>query len=162
MTAAAEHGAPRDLPRRTADTIARLTAPVVDAWVATASTDGRAGHPYMVPLSLAWLDDRAVLALEGRSRTARNLTDSGRARLGVGGTRDVVLIDAVLERTAAVAEAPELAARYAARSDWDPRQAGDNYVLMVLRPERVQAWREVDEFEGRTLMRAGRWLSPGP
>jgi hypothetical protein len=28
----------------------------------------------------------------------------------------------------------------------------------VLRPERIQAWREADEIAGRTLMRDGAWL----
>ena len=34
----------------------------------------------------------------------------------------------------------------------------DGYVFLVLRPERVQAWRESDEIAGRTLMRRGSWL----
>lgn len=29
---------------------------------------------------------------------------------------------------------------------------------MVLRPLRLQAWREVNEIRGRTLMRDGSWL----
>jgi hypothetical protein len=29
---------------------------------------------------------------------------------------------------------------------------------LVLRPERVQAWRESDEIAGRTIMRDGAWL----
>jgi hypothetical protein len=29
----------------------------------------------------------------------------------------------------------------------------------VLRPLRIQAWREVDELPGRTLMRGGAWIS---
>jgi len=31
-------------------------------------------------------------------------------------------------------------------------------VYLVLRPVRVQAWREADEMTGRTLMRDGEWL----
>jgi hypothetical protein len=48
---------------------------------------------------------------------------------------------------------------YAAQSDWDPRTAGATYVFLVLRPDRIQAWREVDEVPGRTVMRDGTWLS---
>jgi hypothetical protein len=31
-------------------------------------------------------------------------------------------------------------------------------VLMLLRPQRIQAWREVNELRGRTVMRSGEWL----
>ena len=45
----------------------------------------------------------------------------------------------------------------AAQADWDPRGSA-GYVYLVLRPDRVQAWREADEIAGRTLMRDGAWL----
>jgi hypothetical protein len=32
-------------------------------------------------------------------------------------------------------------------------------VFVVLRPRRVQVWREVDEIAGRTIMRDGRWIA---
>lgn len=147
---------PRDPRTRKADTLAKLRAPAADVWVA--STAGGGAH--LVPLSLAWLEDRAVLALDESSVTARNVAAAGGARLGVGPTRDVVLIDAVVERTVPVAAAPpELADGYAAQADWDPRaDAGEGYVYLVLRPVRIQAWREVNELAGRTLMRDGVWL----
>jgi hypothetical protein len=31
-------------------------------------------------------------------------------------------------------------------------------VFLVLRPVRIQAWRESDEIAGRTLMRDGAWV----
>jgi hypothetical protein len=146
---------PRPREQRRTDALAKLQAPVADAWIASAGEDG----PYLVPLSIAWLDDRVVLALEATSRTARNITAQGRGRLGLGGTRDVVMIDAVLDRAVPVAEAGTLADGYAAQSDWDPRGAGPGYVYLVLRPHRIQAWREADELAGRLLMRDGAWLS---
>ncbi|WP_203231062.1 pyridoxamine 5'-phosphate oxidase family protein [Nocardioides caldifontis] len=145
---------PREKESRKADSLAQLSSPAVDVWVATAST---AGEPYLVPLSLCWADGRAVIAIDRGSRTARHLAATGRARLGVGPTRDVVMLDAVVERTVGVDEDTELGAAYAAQADWDPR-GSEGYVFVVLRPERVQAWREVDEIPGRTLMREGRWL----
>ena len=39
----------------------------------------------------------------------------------------------------------------------DPRTT-DGYQFLVLRPERVLAWRESDEIAGRTIMRDGEWL----
>lgn len=148
---------PRSTAQRIADTLSQLRAPAVDAWVATAGPGS--GEPHLVPLSLAWLSDRVVLATDATSRTAVNLSTGGRARLGLGPTRDVVLIDAYLEASIPVPQAPvDLAEGYAAQADWEPRTAGAGYVYLVLRPDRIQAWREVDELAGRTLMRGGVWV----
>jgi hypothetical protein len=145
---------PRDRSTRVADTLAMLTTPAIDVWVATASPDG---SPYLVPVSLAWVDERAVIAVDATSVTARNLVASGTGRLAVGPSRDVVMIDAELERTVDVAEDVALGEAYVAQADWDPRRSA-GYVFLVLRPVRLQAWREVNEIPGRTLMRGGRWL----
>jgi hypothetical protein len=146
---------PRPAAARKADVLAGLTVPVTDAWVATAA----AAEPYLVPLTLAWLREHIVLATDGRSRTATNLTDSGVARVALGTTRDVVMIDAVLTETIPVAEAPSwVADGYAASTDWDPRKTGGSYVYLILRPDRIQAWREENEIADRTLMRNGTWL----
>jgi hypothetical protein len=151
---------PRDAASRKADTLAKLRAPAADAWVASAGAGGT-GEPaaHLVPLSLAWLDERVVLALEVASRTARNVVATGAARLALGPTRDVVVIDAVLEAAVPLATAPAaLADGYAGQADWDPREASGEFAYLVLRPERIQAWRESNELAGRTLMRAGTWL----
>ena len=144
----------RDLATRKADTLTMLATPAIDVWVATTSAQGR---PYLVPLSLAWVEERVVIALEASSITARNLAASGEARLAVGPTRDVVMIDAVLDRAVDVAAEPALGAAYAAQADWDPRGL-EGYLFLVLRPVRLQAWRESNEIPGRTLMRDGVWL----
>jgi len=144
----------RDRETRKADTLAMLATEAIDVWVATASA---AGAPYLVPVSLAWFDERVVIAVEASSVTARNLTTSGEARLAVGPTRDVVLIDAVLDKAVDVAADDALGAAYVAQADWDPR-GSKGYVFLVLRPVRIQAWREANEMSGRTLMRDGTWL----
>jgi hypothetical protein len=145
---------PRTRAERKADTLAKLTAPVADAWVSSSGDQG----PYLVPLSLLWHEDQIVLALDGTSRTAQNIAANGTARLALGPTRDVVLIDATLTDLIPVAEAGDVADAYATQSDWDPRQSGAPYVYLVLRPTRIQAWREANEIPGRTLMRDGVWL----
>lgn len=145
---------PRDRATRKADLLAGLTAPAADVWVATASPDAT---PYLVPLSLAWIDERAVIALDGGSPTARNIEASRIARLAVGPTRDLALMDAVLERSAGVDDDAALGEAYAAQADWDPRGLS-GYVFLVLRPTRIQAWRESNELAGRLLMRDGEWL----
>jgi hypothetical protein len=155
------HPPPRDRQQRTRDTLAKLAQPAADVWVATASNSGASGDPdpYLVPLSLAWIDQRVVIAVESTSRTARNIEGSRTARLALGPTRDVVVIDARLEQSVPVAAAKELAERYVQQADWDPRTAGDSYRFLVLRPERIQAWREANELPGRILMRDGTWLA---
>jgi hypothetical protein len=143
--------------QRKADTLAKLSAPAADVWVATAAADASA---YLVPLSLAWLDERVVLATDADSVTARNIISQGHARLGLGPTRDVVLIDAELEQVYSLDEVPVgLARGYATQADWDPRESGGQMRFLVLRPQRIQAWREANELPGRTLMRGGAWIT---
>jgi hypothetical protein len=148
----------RDRATRKTDTLQMLATRAIDTWVATASADGT---PHLVPLSLAWVEERVVVAVEASSVTARNLTASGTARLAVGPTRDVVMIDAVLEEARQVTSGDGvddgLGRAYVAQADWDPRREV-GYLFLVLRPVRVQAWREANEIPGRTLMRDGRWL----
>jgi hypothetical protein len=149
----------RPAAQRKADALARLTADVTDVWVATATAADGGARPHLVPVSLAWLDDeRVVVAVQATSRTARDLHENGTARLGVGPTRDVVMLDAVLDEVHDVTTAPEgVVSRYLAQSDWDPRES-PGYVFLVLRPVRIQSWREANEIPGRTLMRAGQWV----
>jgi hypothetical protein len=149
---------PRDLGTRVADTRAMLATPAIDAWVATATP---AGAPHLVPLSLAWVREHVVLALSASSLTARNLRASGRARIGVGPTRDVVLLDAVLEEELDASAACAWGDAFAEQTDWDPRGV-QGYVVLVLRPTRMQAWREENEIPGRTVMRNGQWLDGPP
>ncbi len=143
--------APRSSAQRITDTRAKLAETGADVWVSTCSPDG---DPYLVPLSLAWLDDRVVIAAEFTSRTVRNLEANRRARLGIGPTRDVVLLDVEVDRIEVAGESA-LLTRYSAQADWTP--PGD-YAVITLRPTRVQAWREANEISGRTLMRAGAWV----
>lgn len=151
---------PRPAAQRKADTLAKLTAEAADIWVASASvTDAGAAQAHLVPLSLAWVDERIVLAMEATSQTARNISAGGKTRLALGPTRDVVMIEAELEQTHEAEDVPaRIGEAYAAQSDWDPRAAGVGYQYLVFRPVRIQAWREVNELRGRTIMRDGRWL----
>ena len=155
------HNPPRSGSQRKADALAILTAPQCDAWVATTSL-GDDDHPpraQLVPLSLCWADDAVVLATLRSSPTGTNLIATSRAVLTAGSTRDVVKIDATLARTVEVDDDdPVLAERFARQADWDPRAAGAEYLYFVLRPVRVQVWREENEIAGRTLMRHGAWL----
>lgn len=148
---------PRTRLQRRADVIAKLEARPADAWVASASESGDA---HLVPLSLAWDGTRVILATAPGSATAHNVVTSGAARLALGGSRDVVMIDALLDEAVALeAASSELAEVYAEQADWDPRSSGEAIVFLLLRPRRIQAWREADEIAGRTVMRDGNWLA---
>ncbi|MFJ8533675.1 pyridoxamine 5'-phosphate oxidase family protein [Streptomyces sp. NPDC093591] len=145
----------RPAKQRKQDTLNRLEHDE-DVWVATAEVDG--GVPYLVPLSYLWDGSTLLLATPANSPTGRNLRTTGRARLGIGPTRDVVMIEGAVD-TIAPAQLPEEAAdRFAARTGFDPRQLATPYLYFRVRPQRVQAWREADELDGRELMRDGEWL----
>ncbi|MFD9000088.1 pyridoxamine 5'-phosphate oxidase family protein [Streptomyces sp. NPDC059582] len=145
----------RSAEQRKLDTLHRLEHDE-DAWVATADAAG--GVPYLVPLSFFWDGATLLLATPEASPTGRNLRATGRARLGIGPTRDVVIVEgAVL--TVPPAELPEEDAEiFAGKTGFDPRRIATPYLYFRVRPERVQAWRAADEIDGRDLMRDGEWL----
>jgi hypothetical protein len=142
---------------RRVDTIAKLEATHADVWVATASG---AGAAHLIPLSYAWDGERVVLALPADSPTIRNLRSSAQVRLGFGPTRDVVMVDGSVEQILEVgsAAAADIAERYACQADWDPRESAGAYLYVLVRPQRIQAWRESNELAGRLLMRDGEWV----
>lgn len=141
--------------QRRQDTLHRLEHDI-DVWVATAGAEDDA--PYLVPLSFLWDGTTLLVATPSASPTGRNLRATGKVRLGVGLTRDVVLI----EGTAHPLETGELPAdigdAFAAKTGFDPRDLTEHYLYFRVHPQRLQAWREVNELKGRDLMRDGRWL----
>ena len=141
---------PRNGGERKLDTLARLTSDV-DAWIATANADG---GPYLVPLSFLWDGGGLVVSTLQDSVTARNLSRGGRVRVGLGGLRDVTMIDGTAELVAD----ERIKDAFAARHNWDPRDEDGDYAWFRIVPERMQAWREGNEIRGRTLMRDGNWL----
>jgi hypothetical protein len=144
--------------QRRRDTLHRLEHDE-DAWVATAGADD--GTPYLVPLSFLWDGAALVLATASSSPTGRNLRAGGRVRLGIGPTRDLVLVEGTAEVLAEAGEVPEeLGDAFAAKTGFDPRRLS-GYAYFRVRPRRVQAWREANEIAGRDLMRDGRWIVPG-
>jgi len=145
---------PRERAQRRRDTEHRLTHDV-DLWVASASADG---VPYLVPLSFDWDGDALLLATPANSPTGRNLAASRTVRLGLGGTRDVSMIDGTVEVLEIDALPQDEGDRFAARTGFDPRELGASYRWFRIAPRRIQAWREVEELTDRELMRDGRWL----
>ncbi|MFF2204774.1 pyridoxamine 5'-phosphate oxidase family protein [Streptomyces sp. NPDC058145] len=145
----------RTAEQRKKDTLHRLEHDV-DAWVATAGADG--GAPYLVPLSFVWDGATLLIATPAESPTGRNLAATGRARLGIGPTRDVVIVEGTV-RAVAPEDLPEEDAEvFAGKTGFDPRRLATRYLYFNVLPRRVQAWREENELAGRELMRDGAWL----
>ena len=148
---------PRTRQQRREDTLHRLEH-AVDVWVATADAGG--GTPYLVPLSFLWDGGTVLIATPAASPTARNLRATGKMRLGLGPTRDVVMIEGTARALAASELTAPLGDAFAAKTGFDPRQLADPYLYFRIQPQRLQAWREADELAGRELMRGGRWVVP--
>ena len=145
---------PRSRAQRRRDTEHRLSHDI-DVWVATASADGT---PHLVPLSFDWDGEALLLATATDSPTGRNLAGTGVARLALGLTRDVTVIDGTAQVVEIDALPSDQGDHFAARAGFDPRPMGASYRWFRVLPRRVQAWREVSEMPLRELVRDGRWL----
>ena len=147
----------RTAQQRKADTLRRLENDV-DTWVAAA--DPATGVPYPVPLSFLWDGVTVLISTPGTSPTSRNLRASGRVRLGIGPTRNLVLIEGTVQaETAATEISAEAGDAFAAKTGFDPREL-TGYAYFRIRPQRLQAWREANELTGRDLIRDGDWVTP--
>lgn len=146
---------PRSRAERRRDTEYRLSHDI-DLWVATASVEGA---PYLVPLSFDWDGGALLLATASDSPTGRNLAEQRFVRLGLGQTRDVVMIDGDVEVLEMAALPPAQGDRFAERTGFDPRTLTSRHLWFQITPQRIQAWREVNELPDRDLMRYGHWLA---
>ncbi|MFD4975182.1 pyridoxamine 5'-phosphate oxidase family protein [Streptomyces sp. NPDC002405] len=144
----------RGLEERLRDTRERLENDV-DLWVATA---GASRGVHLVPLSYLWDGTAIVVSTPRDSVTGRNLLADGRVRLGLGPTRDVVIVDGVAEPVDVGDLGQKTGDAFAAKTGFDPRELDEPYQYFRIRPRRIQAWRESNELAGRGLMRDGVWL----
>ncbi|MET7420997.1 pyridoxamine 5'-phosphate oxidase family protein [Dactylosporangium sp. NPDC005555] len=130
--------------QRVADTRHRLEHDV-DAWVATASPEG---EPCMVPLSFLWDGATLLFCTAPNNPTTRNIAANGRARVAVGPTRDVVLIECAAQTVPAGGLSQDVLDAFAEKAGFRP---GPRYVYLRMTPIWVQAWREANELAGREL-----------
>jgi hypothetical protein len=84
-----------------------------------------------------------------------NIRDTGIARLVFGPTRDVVLVDGYVSLRSMESCPTKVRRAFKSRVDWEVAAESGEYVLMVIRPQKVQAWRMEREL---TIMRDGVWL----
>ncbi len=144
---------PRSRAQRKADTLARLESSE-DAWVASADADGEA---YITPLSYVWDGTTFLMATVESGLTGRNLAARDRVRFAIGETRDVIIVEGTVETFTLATVPTDLADAFAAKL-WDARRDPKPPVYFRVTPQRIQAWREVNELTGRLLMREGAWL----
>jgi nitroimidazol reductase NimA-like FMN-containing flavoprotein (pyridoxamine 5'-phosphate oxidase superfamily) len=145
---------PRSGQQRREDTLHRLESDV-DAWIATAGLDGT---PYLVPLSFLWDGATLLISTPVASPTSRNLQATGKVRVGVGPTRDLVLIEGTVDVLEDSEISDELGDAFADKTGFDPRQLTTPYRYFRIHPQRIQAWREANELDGRELMRDSEWI----
>jgi hypothetical protein len=143
----------RSRSQRRVDVLAKLRTDV-DLWVASADETGRA---YLVPLSYHWDESALTIATPRASRTAANLTRAGWARVALGPTRDVVIIEGPVDAIPIGTDA-RLEDAHAQSAGFDPRTLAEEYIYLRITPHSIQAWREANELEHRQLMRRGEWL----
>ena len=144
---------PRSTAQRRIDALEKLHS-AVDLWVASADEEGGA---YLLPLSYHWDGKALTLATPRSSRTARNLIRARWARVGLGPTRDVVIVEGPVEAIAIGAD-PDLEEAHARSAGFDPREEAEEYVYLRVTPRAILAWREANELPGRRIMRRGEWL----
>ena len=145
----------RDAATRKADVLAALEKQK-DVWLATSDV---AGRPHLIAVSAWWDGHELVIATRGTTKTARNLAMNPAAKVARGAPSDAIVIDAQMIDSSAVEDSAELASGFAAAVGWDPREAGDGWMLFRLRPTRIQAYRGYDEIKGRDVMLRSRWLA---
>ncbi len=146
--------------RTTSDRIAHATQLLetqANVWVSTASPTGT---PHLVPLSLAWYENRILLATPTSTPTARNIAATGKARVALDSSHDVVLIVADATEEPFASGETAVLHEFVNRAGWNPAAESGEWSLLVLTPRVIQAWQGAGEIEGRTIMKDGEWLRP--
>lgn len=144
---------PRPLEVRKEDALAHLVSDK-DLWISSADSDG---DSTLVPLSFWWSGKSIYIATVRTNPTGENIVKSGRCRVALGHTRDVVLMEAsafLVENNELPTEVGEA---YGEKCGWDPRES-PAYRFYRLDPQRIESWRELNEHANRELLRDGEWL----
>lgn len=142
---------PRSLATRASDARERLQT-ATQMWLATGGST-----PHLIPVAVVFDEGNLVTATFERSKTVANLRSAPRARLALGTTADVVMVDASAEFVPVPLLDTATGDRFALISH-DPR-AMPGFTYLRFTPERIQAWNGFHEFGGRTVMREGAWLA---
>lgn len=146
----------RTLDQRRTDVVAALEQHEQHGWLATADSTGR---PHLIAVASWWDGGELVIATKTRSRTARNLDATGRARLAVGSPDDAIVLDTRVSDSVPADEASsDLREGFQAAQGWDPAEQEGDWRFFRLVPVDVQAFRGYGELAGRYVMRDSRWV----
>jgi general stress protein 26 len=146
---------PRTPQQRVADALARLESEA-DAWITTSSSSG---EPHLIPLSLAWDGQRILMATPSSTLTVRNVQVNPEVRIALGDTQDVVVLRATAEAKPLESLDQSTLDEFVARVGWTPRPEEGPWTMLVMTPYLVHAWNGIEEFDGRTIMSDGRWIT---
>ncbi|MFD0856188.1 pyridoxamine 5'-phosphate oxidase family protein [Actinomadura adrarensis] len=146
---------PRSLAERRAHARDRIETGF-QMWLATGS-DGRGAH--LIPVAYTWDGSALYTATFAKSRTVANIKGRPQARVALGDTANVIMIDT----SASLVDVPDIGtdiAEHYAKVSTDPRTYPEGtFVYLRLHPRRIQVWNGFHEFVGRTVMRDGQWLN---
>jgi hypothetical protein len=146
---------PRSLAKRRSYARKRLESGF-QMWLATGS-DGHGAH--LIPVAYVWDGSVLYTATFASSRTVANIRAHPQARVALGDTADVVMIDT----SASLLGVPDIGADIAehyGNVSTDPRNHPEGtFVYLRLQPRRIQVWNGFHEFAGRTVMSDGRWVN---
>lgn len=97
--------------------------------------------PYLIPLSLQWNGETLLVSTPADSITGKNMATTGKARLGLGDTRDVTVIEGSVQSLEMDELSKERANRFATRTGFDPRDLTTPYRWFLITHQWIQAWR---------------------
>lgn len=113
----------------------------------------------MIPLTFVWDGERVVISTSQRSITANAVRRTGKVRLSLPSTSDVVIIDAWARLVTINQIDATTHSLFRQVAGFNPRASDEPYVYLLLTPERVLAWRHESELPHREIMSAGIWSS---
>ncbi len=126
-----------------------------ELWISVVRADG---SPHAIPLSFVWDGERIIIATADRSVTSSALRRTGKARLALPSTSDVIMFDV----TATVVSVDQIDATthmlFCRVAGFDPSATAEQFIYALLAPHRVLAWRDEPEIKQREVMRLGQWL----
>jgi hypothetical protein len=88
-----------------------------------------------------------TVATPRASRTARNIVRAGWARVALGPSRDVVIIEGPVEAIPIGTDA-RLEDAHAQATGFDPRTLAEEYIYLRITPHSIQAWAGVERARG--------------
>ena len=145
----------RTTPQRIADARHSL-ATADDVWIATASLEG---IPHLIPLSLAWIDEKVMCVTYTDSVTARNVAATSIARCSLESTTNVVIMRTNADLLDLGDCDPEVVQEMVTQFGWDPRRSPDiAWSVLTMTPVTIHAWQGEPEIKGRTIMRDCEWV----